>query len=108
MSDDQQTVNIGALREVAEAIFGHLEELGYADVTIDKDYYWEVLPDESFNMSTKPDKLAVGSISDDLSQLKQLQAGRSQPLVTDLLQLAAVLRLLAMTTNERGPSDSPR
>ena len=95
-------VSVADLQRVCDAVLGHLQEVGYDVVHIPHDYYWEVLITEASDMNSKPTELAVGSIEDDIEQLRR-SIDSSRVLVTDLVPLASVLRAVASLALESGP-----
>jgi len=64
------------------------------------DQYWVVAPPNWVKFDIKPD-LGVGSLSDDLSELRQLLANPSRVSVLDLERVAFALLLLSQTIEDR-------
>ncbi len=59
-----------------------------------RDLYWSVLPGDWTDFQKEP-KPAVGSLDDDLKELRRLLSGDSCASPIDLERIAAVLRLMA-------------
>ncbi|MCP4600245.1 MAG: hypothetical protein GY847_06885 [Proteobacteria bacterium] len=76
-------------------LFRLLHEGGFREVNPGNyDYYWRVLAKESFMFDKEPE-LAVGSLDDDIEELKNLAKDPSRASSVDFERLAAVLIYLS-------------
>jgi hypothetical protein len=70
---------------------------GVDNVDIDNnDYYWTILSGDWLNFQEKPEP-AVGSLEDDILELKKLLAEPSRASSVDLERLSAILKFLSET-----------
>lgn len=58
------------------------------------DLYWSILSEDWLNFQNEPEP-AVGSLDDDLRELKRVASGESIASLVDLERIGAVLKLLA-------------
>lgn len=86
------TITVDELRTVARVLFERLEERGHSTVEIGKDYYWEVDRDQRYNVDAEPKKLAVGQLTEDWSNLKDIVSNPDERVVYGFTWLAPILR----------------
>ncbi len=84
--------DIAEIKLIADKLFAHLLQTGHATVSIDCDYYWDVPKDARRNPYAMPTDLALGQLSDDMSELKRISAGTTEPLSYALVWLSSVIR----------------
>lgn len=101
------TVTIADLRRACDVVLTHLQELGYENVRFPYDHYWEVLVPDAFDMDSKPQELAVGSLEDDIERMGRIITNGTDASVTDLEPLAAILRVIGSVTLESGRKTVP-
>ena len=79
---------------IAKLIASYITE-NSADIEIEEDFYWYVLPEEVYQAAVTPSQLALGQLSDDAhSFARRVKLG--EPLTSiDLLHAAALLRYIA-------------
>lgn len=101
--------SVSDLRTACETLLSYLQELGYEEIEIAHDFYWDVLPEESFDMDRKPTELAVGSIADDLEKVDRVISNSNDVYLPGVFALAAVLRALgvAVQGNPRASAEQP-
>jgi hypothetical protein len=81
-------ISVDELKIIHELIIKHMEISGFEQFELDGDYYWYVSADERENFEKKP-KLCVGSLQDDLNELKKI-VGTQQVSIVDLDRFANV------------------
>ncbi len=67
---------------------------GSSKVSIDKEYYWNVPLDKVNDPYTEPEKLSLGSVSDDLERLQHVNDNTEDAVSHDLVIVSRVLRTL--------------
>jgi len=82
------------LRQITESLFAHLEETGIETIRLQNDYYWHISGEELFDPYKVPSELNLGQLSDDWRDLQNVADGKSDPLLSDFNDLAAVLRAI--------------
>ncbi len=88
-------LTIPEMESLLRVLFEMLRARGVESVdTAQRDFYWSVLSDDWLNFQQEP-KPAVGSLDDDIEELKRLLSEDSDPSLVDLERIATVLRLLA-------------
>lgn len=63
-----------------------------------QDYYWSIPREQRGNYSGEPTEHTLGQLSDDLAELRRINAGEAEPVGYAFVWLAAVLRELGETT----------
>ncbi|MCP4600247.1 MAG: hypothetical protein GY847_06895 [Proteobacteria bacterium] len=97
-------ISLQELEKCFSILFRLLYEGGFREVRPSNyDYYWCVLTKESFMFNKEPE-LAVGSLDDDIEELKKLAKDPSRVSSVDFERLAAVLKYLSEICYE-DPSD---
>lgn len=92
------TIEVARLRRIADLLFTHLENVGYASIEFDKDFYWHVPGNKLYDQYEPPGDLDVGQLTEDWEKLAAIERGEMPP-VTDALEwLAAVLRAISEST----------
>ncbi len=86
-------ISIDDVRKVVGLLLSHLEETEGDLVNVEQDFYWHVPTDGRYD-SYSPPSLSVGQLSDDIEQLRGLLDGSKEPLGSDLMWLAQVLRAI--------------
>lgn len=76
----------------------HLEQLGYDQVEITVDYYWNIPQNVRYDAYIEPQNFDLGSLSDDWKGLKQIYDGRRDPIAYDLVWLSSILRAIGEHT----------
>ncbi len=90
-------ISLKELEKCLSLLFRHLRRGGIREVDSGSyDYYWFVLDDEWLAFNRKPGP-AVGSLEDDIAELKKLAKDPSRISSVDFERLAAVLRFIAST-----------
>ena len=60
----------------------------------EKDYYWEISPDDLYNIDNKPRKFFLQQLSFDWDNLLRLKKKNATPVSNDLKLLGAILRAI--------------
>jgi hypothetical protein len=85
-------VRIEELRRAANLIIDHLEEIGVTFVDIDEDHYWDISPENLYQVYEQPAALSIGQLSDDVAEIRAIASGSKKPLAFALTWLAPILR----------------
>jgi len=93
------TITTQEIRVAIERILAEYDALGAHEWSFDDDFYWDVLTDDRYRPYTEPPHLGIGQISDDLSKVRSISSGETDPVPLALVWVASVLRL----AGERGP-----
>lgn len=84
------------LRECFDILLHHVEVVhGVKELAIEScDYYWSVSPAQWLSMDAKPE-LVVGSLVDDVNELKKLISNPDRASAVDIDRTASLLRFLS-------------
>ncbi len=84
-------LNVNELKQMCEMLMNKAIEAGFKEVKLDKEYYWIIASDDRENFDVESPNVCVGSLVDDLSEMKKVLNGEQQPTVLDFDRLASVL-----------------
>ncbi len=87
-------IQIDDVKQVAELLFKHLEELDIQSLELPVDYYWNIEPDELYEVGVQPSAIDVGQLSDDWGDLQKVMADPDRALAHDFVDLAAILNAI--------------
>jgi hypothetical protein len=82
------------LHLLTEKLFKHLEELGVESIELIEDYYWEIPPEHLYQPYQKPQEFTLGQLSDDWRDLEKVLQEDTQPVTSDFIDLAAIMKLI--------------
>ena len=96
MKSSESYIHISELRNIANAIFNHMEnQLEIEQVSLGKDYYWCLSDDQRYNMLAEPEDHLVGQLFDDWDFIKPIADDPSLATPLCLVHLAPLLEYLA-------------
>jgi hypothetical protein len=87
-------INIRRLHEISDKLFTHLHNLEIDEFKINDDYYWDIPESELYDVQKEPTSHDLGQLSDDWSDISKLLSGERNPLVSDFVDLAMILRAI--------------
>jgi hypothetical protein len=87
-------VKIEEVKAAFDSLMEHLKSNGHESIDIDVDYYWDILKEERYNPYEDPKNFSMGQLSDDISELRRVLDGDSEPVTYGLVWLASVLRAI--------------
>jgi len=87
-------ISLSELKAIFLKEINHLEILGYEQVEIPVEYYWDIPQDVRYNPYQEPKQFTLGQVSDDWEGLKQIIEGEREPVVYDLVWLSIILRAI--------------
>ncbi len=87
-------IKVSELKIILDRLLNHLVEGDIESIHIDNDYYWHIPSEELFDPYKKPNELNLGQLSDDWHDLQKVANGTNAPLISDLVDLAAILRAI--------------
>ena len=87
-------IALSELKAVYLKELDHLEKLGYEQVNIPVEYYWNIPQEARYDPYQEPKQLTLGQLSDDLEGLKQVLEGKRDPVAYDLVWLSTILRVI--------------
>ena len=82
-------------------LLNKLENEQFSSIKIDSDFYWNISSDESFELSVTPDPI-VGSLSEDIAQLKRTIDEGAMVTYADFDRIASVLKFIS---ERRAPTE---
>jgi hypothetical protein len=94
MSDWKMVIHLADLHAACAKLLMHLEAQGLAEVELDVDYYWSIVPEQRYDPSRQPTELVIGQLSDDWMEIQRIVKSERAPLGYALVWLGAVLRAL--------------
>lgn len=72
------------------------EEIGEnSEIDILEDFYWHITNEELYKLDAKPEKHSIGSLTDDINEIKRIAAKEYTPVRQNLMKLNALLRYIA-------------
>jgi len=86
------TVSVDIMRRAATVLINHLEEKAGAEVTLDQDMFWEISPDQRFNVYEKPHEFAIGQIEESFLSIEKFANDPDSASSYGLVWLADILR----------------
>jgi hypothetical protein len=93
-------IAVANLRKVTERILLHLELTGQSVVEIPMEHYWEIPREGRYDSYDQPSEFTLGQLSDTWDNLQKLETAEREPIVYDLVGLAAILRAVGESVNE--------
>jgi hypothetical protein len=98
--DDCNIITLNELKLLWEKLFYRISESIEEEIILDGfDMYWSVGAPECYNMKEEP-SLVVGSLKDDLIELKKLLESNDRPIAfINLERFAAVLNAISQKLN---------
>jgi hypothetical protein len=93
MSDPLQ-ISTEQLRTAFETALTRLTEREGENITLERDYYWSVPPNELYNVYERPQELTIGQLSESWQYIQKLTEDPSAAIPHHLVWLADVLRAL--------------
>ena len=97
-------INIEQLEKLSTILFEHLREWEIKTTSWPVDFYWNIPEEQVYDMTTEPKTLDIGELSHDWSILEGILESRREPLFSDFIELAAILRALGQHISEAGSS----
>ncbi|WP_209332960.1 hypothetical protein [Lunatimonas salinarum] len=89
-------VRIEDLETSFREIFSSIkEELGKNEIEISEDFYWHIVSNDLYNIDQKPENHSIGSLSDDLNEIKRIANMEYSPVRQNLVKLNSILRYIA-------------
>ena len=82
------------LRSIIAKVLDNLEEEGYEDFNISHDHYWQIDSSQKYDPYKDPNELTIGQLKDDVKTMRSILSGKKEPLRSDLIGLAEILRYL--------------
>lgn len=91
-------IELSKLRALLLLEIDHLEEMGYEEIEILDDYYWNIPQDVRYDPCQKPQNLDLGQLTDDWQELLKVYRGNREPLAFDLVWISTILRAIGERT----------
>ena len=89
---DQIRVPLEVLRRATQVILDQMEDSGVSELTLDKDYFWSIPPDEAYDVYNEPSNLTVGQLTECLDNLKVIVEDPSRSTSFALVWLGELMR----------------
>jgi hypothetical protein len=86
-------IPLDRLREVAELLLAHVAREG-GSVTLDRELFWELTPEQRYDLDHVPTEHTVGQLSESWAQLAAMADDPDRVVGYGLVWLADVLRAL--------------
>ena len=91
---EEVDVSLNLLRRVSAILLDRLEELEGESLGIEQDLFWNVTPQDMYNLDRKPADLAIGQLSESLDWLKGVDEDPGLAISYGLVWLGEVLAAL--------------
>ena len=88
---DRTSITVAELRQSAEELLQHLEEVEGETIYFDKDYFWAILPEQKWNPSTQPSEFTVGQLSECVENIRRSLRRPDLHISYELVWLAEIL-----------------
>jgi hypothetical protein len=80
--------------------------MGYNEIEIPVDYYWNVPQGVRYDPHKEPQNLDLGQLTDDWQELQKVLQGDREPFAFDLVWMSTILRAIGEHSLGCPPSDS--
>ena len=87
-------VSVLKLRTITDKLIFHLESLGLESITIEEDFYWNLPPEEKYDVLKDPDNIDIGQLTDDWEFLQKALEEDYYPIGYDFVLLARILEVI--------------
>ncbi|MET8622454.1 hypothetical protein ABZW30_01615 [Kitasatospora sp. NPDC004669] len=95
MGDEALRVSVDELRRAFDVVLRHVEAAaGDEGITLERDYFRAVAPDEAYDMVKAASEPTVGQVSESWGHLQDVLADEDRALGHHLVWLADVLRAI--------------
>lgn len=92
MSEDL-SIPVSELGRLAEILLEHVRQETGEQVRLEKDYFWDIIPEQLYNVYEEPENLGIGSLYDTWEDLERVPRDPLQALTyPHLVWLSDVLR----------------
>lgn len=95
--DAQISVPIETLRTAATILLSRLQEIEGPEVRLDRDYFWAISPDQSYDVYNDPHDFTVGQLSECLSNIVAIVADRSRATSFALVWLGGLVKAIGQS-----------
>jgi hypothetical protein len=89
---DQVRIPIEAMRRAAELLLDHLERTEGERVSLDKDHFWAISPEQAYDVFNEPSDFTVGQLTECLENLEAIIGDPSRVNSYALVWLADLMR----------------
>lgn len=87
-------ISLAELSAATKIVLDRLIEREGEWIDIDRDYYWEFLNDDQFDISKDPNEFSVGQLSEDWMRVQETLAEGAEPIGYSLIWAASLMKLL--------------
>lgn len=87
-------VKIEDLQIIFNKLISQILHHGITVIRIDHDYYWNIPSEDLYDSYEKPVNLDLGQLSFDWNDLLKILNDSNDPLISDFIDLAAILRAI--------------
>ena len=94
---EQTRVPIATLKQAAKVLLEHVEAIEGEFVSVDKDYYWAIAPEQLYDVLHEPSDLTVGQLTECLDNLNSIVADPSTATSYGLVWLADLARAVGQS-----------
>lgn len=82
------------LKKMCAQLLSHLENNGYASVSIPVDYYWNIPAQYRYDPYREPEERDLGQLTDDWAELQKILNDEREPIGYALVWLSTILRVV--------------
>jgi hypothetical protein len=90
-------IQLNDLRLVTDKLFQHIDELGIESLVINDEYYWSIPREDLYQPYQEPKQLTLGQLSFDWQDLEKVLNNEIDPVGSNLVNLAVILRAIGYT-----------
>lgn len=87
-------IKLEALITILELIVKKAHSSGIENIDIDIDYYWNISSEDKINFTKVTPEICVGSLIDDIEELKKLLDQKNTPSILDFDRLGNLIILI--------------
>lgn len=92
-------IKLSELEQILKILLERYEQIDSPSIKVNKDYYWQIDSDDRFDMAKKPE-LMVGSLFDDIAELRKLPLDQHRVSVVDFDRFAHVISAIGQIMYE--------
>ncbi len=92
---DELDIQVEELRAVCHRLLAHLEQVAGGTLTLEKEHFWAISPEQLYDVQQEPVELSIGQLSESWENL-QRSTVVDDTVAYELVWLADVLRAVGL------------
>ncbi len=87
-------IDVETLEKAFQIILAYLEKVEVTSIEVDKDFYWDISPEQRYAPYQDPKDLSLGQLSSDWEHIQKIASGNEEPIAYSLVWLASLMKYL--------------